>query len=895
MLKRLGLLIVLMLSALAISPIIAQDDDIALTIRASAFTEDLFRDLLDQFEAEHPGVRVVIEPYNGINAPTPTFNDIESYLDDFAEYATSADILPVNNDLNNYATRAGYLLDLAPIISSDADINSADFRQSLWDSFRWDGGMWALPVSGGISTLFYDPQAFDEAGLTYPDASWTITDLTNAIRALTTYDADGDIDTPGFINTGFNDNALTTLLISLLGNGLNDTTTIPSTPDFSDPRIAEILDVWAALQADGLLNPQVGDLSEVNIPLALGGAFLATGFSNDGTTREPALLPGGHVGMAVTGYAISSGTQHPEIAYELIKFLSNNRNAVNTFFASTPARYALDSTEDSEISSGGVTFSFAGAGDNPELEAFTLTAIEDALPLSQMLFTEAIEEAFSAMTENGLDALSALQQAENTVLANLALADERGNTPIFVDSPAPEAVLAAGEIALNVAVTGFISPFPNEEQWQTMAETFSANDPEVGILNLETTFPGGLDSLSEQYDCFYTPSNLIPGADLSLLRNLDPLLSADANFDPNDLISGALEQVRVNNQIWGLPITIEPQVLRYNPDLFTQAGVIAPENGWTVAEFEEALRLLERNLDLENAPFAAPILGGDSYLLNLIAAYGGLPIDNRTSPPTFNFTDPATVNAIREVLDLAREELIEYSQLVTAGGNEFSISLGDENTDAVYGETLNGFGFGGGGGIFLINTDGDDDSPQLPENPDRLTTYPTGSQFNAVTYNMGVGYISANSPNTEACYRFLKQISQSPELFSAMPARRSQIDNPELESAQNPELIAFYQRIADILAQPNTIILPGASGGSFSTITLNHWLDRVFDGYVADEITDLESALAEAETFTRAYQDCVADIPAFNPAEVDDPQAYFQQFTDCALQVDPSSAEFLGS
>jgi hypothetical protein len=42
----------------------------------------------------------------------------------------------------------------------------------------------------------------------------------------------------------------------------------------------------------------------------------------------------------------------------------------------------------------------------------------------------------------------------------------------------------------------------------------------------------------------------------------------------------------------------------------------------------------------------------------LIAAYGGLPIDYRTTPATLNFTDPATISAIQQVLDLAKNGYI---------------------------------------------------------------------------------------------------------------------------------------------------------------------------------------------------------------------------------------------
>jgi hypothetical protein len=49
------------------------------------------------------------------------------------------------------------------------------------------------------------------------------------------------------------------------------------------------------------------------------------------------LLPGGVAGGA-QGFAVSAGTQHPEQAYALVKFLSGNVQVVSQFFGDSPAR-----------------------------------------------------------------------------------------------------------------------------------------------------------------------------------------------------------------------------------------------------------------------------------------------------------------------------------------------------------------------------------------------------------------------------------------------------------------------------------------------------------------------------------------------------------------------------
>jgi hypothetical protein len=53
-----------------------------------------------------------------------------------------------------------------------------------------------------------------------------------------------------------------------------------------------------------------------------------------------------------------------------------------------------------------------------------------------------------------------------------------------------------------------------------------------------------------------------------------------------------------------------------------------------------------------------------------------------------------------------------------------------------------------------------------------LVTFPMGAHP-AVTYQVGAGCIRKTSENPQACYRRLNLISKHPELFDAMPMRRS--------------------------------------------------------------------------------------------------------------------------
>src|SRR5512145_2927062 len=214
------------LLALSLTPTLAQNDKTVISIAVPELMKETFKTIIDQFESENPGIQVEIRTVPGFEPPLYPREEIDDYLDAVETYVSSADVVFVNTDvLTPEATTAGYFLNLSPLVDTDSTLNAADFYEALWRSFQWDRGMWALPVSGEASLLFYDPAAFDAAGLPYPNENWTLNDLANAIRTLTQVDADGKVAVPGFVNYG---RGIESLLVSLLESSLVDETTTPA-------------------------------------------------------------------------------------------------------------------------------------------------------------------------------------------------------------------------------------------------------------------------------------------------------------------------------------------------------------------------------------------------------------------------------------------------------------------------------------------------------------------------------------------------------------------------------------------------------------------------------------------------------------------------------------------
>lgn len=835
----------------------AAQDSITISVKVPIFQRDLFEQtIIPQFEAENPGIKVHIIGTEFMGAPFGPNQAIEEYLDQLAEHASEADVFMMDSiSLTSEATRTGYLLDLAPLANTDASLNLDDYFPAMLRSVQWDGGLWALPISTSVVTLFYDPAAFDAAGLAYPDENWTMDDLVNAARTLTVYNPDGTVDEPGLLNlTG----DLPLLMQAMHGDDVINDTVLPAIPDYANPALESLVTEWAALIDEGIINYAMG---EFNSPMQLSPSFFMN--PNQGRTLTPVRLPGGTAINNITSFAVSGGTLYPEAAYKLAKFLTMNADTSNAFFGSSPARRSLVNATSSPNAAGIV---FRQENLSPEIRAVIDAALENGLAGSNVRFMRDIERAIENMNANDIDARTALNELEMDVLNRLQAGDARRAQSIVVEAPPAEVVLAPGEISLNFGVGSVLMPSPYESAWRAAADEFAAQDAEVGYVDTESAFPGSYTVMSQQYDCYYLPNNIIAYSAVESLLSLDPLMQADPNFNRDDLLAGVLQQLQQNGQTWGYPMNIIPLSMRYNRQLFEQAGAVVPAGAtWDVQQFEEALRLLKQ-ANPEAIPYV-PTSFDAAYLLALIAGYGGLPIDFRTTPPTINMTDTATVEAVRQVLDLAKNGYLDYQPLGRDRGGTLMINLGASNP--LYNE------FGGFGSFMVFASGGVGSDNPLPVNQDGLVMFPAGSQYTPITYDVGAGYISASTQHAEACYRFMSFVAGRTGLMGGIPASRTLMNSPEFLGTLPPDSAAYYQAVDAALSQPNTIAMPAISPiGSTSTTLL--WLSRAFDRYVLDD-ADLVTELAEAESYTRAFVECVAGAP------IDDPMA----IRDCALQVDP--------
>lgn len=852
---RIGLGMILVL-LLAIAPTQAQES-ITLTLAVPEWQANLYDDaLLGEFEAQFPGVQVDVKSLGQDAFFSPAGFAIEDHMQGLETLASSGDVFYVNNfNLSAYGTRAGYFLDLAPLVQVDGSLEEADFIPSVWESFQWDGGFWALPIAADVSFLIYQPEVFDAQNLAYPRPDWTLEDFTNAARTLSTYDDAGEVSRSGFFTF---QPAL--LLRALAGRGYYDLSTIPNQPQLNAPEIVALLTEYKSHLDEGIIGtrgtPEFGARGP-NAPITMGRGSQLADFSfgpaaEDVPEQVPVLLPGGVATLDVEALALSGGTAYPELAYELAKFLSQDVVVANQF-GGRPARYSVANApipEDAPI----FTPEFS-----PESTAFLEEAFANALPVREMRYTSYLETIL--IDDSVTDVAARVEEQQQLALTNMQLADSDEVT-IAVEGVEPLPELAPGEVGLTFGLAATISPLPNRESWDAFAEEFAANNPDVGYVQIETVFGGG-DPLYERYDCYYAGFPQLQTSPVvgDVLLNIDPFLDADSTINRDDFIGDSLSLMQVDGLTYGYPLQIQPFVLRYSVDAFIEAGLPLPEGSWTIDTFVDALQTLYET-DNTVIPFD-PFDSSNSHLLMIIAAYGGVPLDSSTNPPTINFTDPQTVTAIQEALELVRAGYIDYDESAASGGGGGGFG---QDIPPLVTERLTAFSFG---------TFGDEMT--------QLITFPTG-EYTPLSYSVTGAYISRTAQNPAICYRLIRALSQRPDLFSAMPALESEIVG--LENVVDPDYYALFNQFVEMVDDPNGVRVTDIYQGAeyIGSFVLNYWFARTLDQHVL-EGADLEAELAIAQENADSLIACIDTLPQQTSPE---DRARFEGFQDCVLLIDPT-------
>jgi multiple sugar transport system substrate-binding protein len=236
----------------------------------------------------------------------------------------------------------GVLLDLNTMLAQDkafaADLK-ADGIRSLYDTFTFDGGQYALPEQWSGNFLYYNKKLFAEAGVRPPpgrwDQPWSFAEFLDAAKALTKRDRSGRVSQWGYV-----DSWVSFYAAGLFGmnNGVPWCTPRmnPTHLNFDNEAFLEGIQFYADLARKHRVAPTSSDTQSMSTmdlftsgraAMALGGhwRYQTVDLAKD-LDFDVTVLPTGPKGRAArsnigtTGLAIAASSPRKQQAWEFVKF-----------------------------------------------------------------------------------------------------------------------------------------------------------------------------------------------------------------------------------------------------------------------------------------------------------------------------------------------------------------------------------------------------------------------------------------------------------------------------------------------------------------------------------------------------------------------------------------------
>ncbi|MDH6364282.1 multiple sugar transport system substrate-binding protein [Enterococcus sp. PF1-24] len=274
--------------------------------------------MAEAFTKENPEIKVKVEV-------TP-WDQYWTKLQASASGGEMADLFWMHPDqVYNFAS-GDALLDLTDYIA-DSKLEMADFPSYIGDGFNIEGQQLAIPKDYGTLGLWYNKDLFDQAGVAYPDETWTWDTWMEAAEKLTDKDAGvyGMIAQPDGQNFWYN---------LVWQNGSDLISKDGKTIMMNDPKTVEALEYGVSFIEKGY-SPTTSDQANTTpdqyfesgkAAMMIAGSWMATEYTAiDGLNADVAPMPKnvdrGSVSSGM-GYAIANNSKHSEEAWKFVNYMA---------------------------------------------------------------------------------------------------------------------------------------------------------------------------------------------------------------------------------------------------------------------------------------------------------------------------------------------------------------------------------------------------------------------------------------------------------------------------------------------------------------------------------------------------------------------------------------------
>lgn len=222
------------------------------------------------------------------------------------------------------------LMDLTERIAASEKLEMDKFPEDIKNMYSWDGKTYAVPKDVDTIALFYNKTMFDEAGISYPDDTWTWDDFYDAAVKLTKDDGSqfGTAMNPSNEQDGWMN-----IIYSMGGRVLSED---KKSSGFDDPNTIKAMEYVQKLIDNAM--PPATTMAETGTDVLLGsgkiamlsqGSWMVPQFKEHEYIAENcdvAVLPKDpETGRRVSlynglGWAVSAKTANPDAAWQLVEW-----------------------------------------------------------------------------------------------------------------------------------------------------------------------------------------------------------------------------------------------------------------------------------------------------------------------------------------------------------------------------------------------------------------------------------------------------------------------------------------------------------------------------------------------------------------------------------------------
>ena len=225
------------------------------------------------------------------------------------------------------------LLDLTDYIEQSETIDLNNYYSDITELYMHDGKNYAIPKDYDTIALWYNKTMFDEAGIAYPDETWTWQTLADTAKALTKDDG----SQYGFALPAINNqDGYYNIIYDMGGYIINDDKTKSG---WDDPKTIEAMNwlydnvVTVSMPTPETMTENTADvlMNSGKIAMTMMGSWMVAAFADNEYASENcdvAVLPMADDGTRKSiynglGWVASAGTDKPEEAWKLLEYFGS--------------------------------------------------------------------------------------------------------------------------------------------------------------------------------------------------------------------------------------------------------------------------------------------------------------------------------------------------------------------------------------------------------------------------------------------------------------------------------------------------------------------------------------------------------------------------------------------